>query len=472
MIMEQKDNKKILEDLIAIDPSLELKKAELDSVIKILQARKDAGYDKAFYKKLREELILKSSLKSKNYSKIFVPALSALTLVLLCFVGIFTFNYFNSLKHPKIAMEKVQDNAFGEFFSENELSNDTRLQDIVGHNNLALASTATGKGEYTADALSQPTLPGVSTSEYSTKAMVSVGPVYKYAYIGDNFIQSEPKIDVLKKIPQPLSSNFDLKNLVDTVDLGTLSGGNIATATFQQDEPFGYMINVDFKNSTISLSENYEQWQLTEINAEPPVTIDENQAIDIANEFLKTHKISVANYGSAKVLENSYSEIAQVIYPMVINGKNVYSIDGSDIGLSVGVNMRYKKVSSVYGLSSEKYQASSYPVIQDTNEILSIAENMRSLEYIDGRPSDADMEKQKDNSGIIEIYLATPQLAYIQISKIDNGAYSEFLIPAYSFPIENPIDSRNKIVVPLVTGIKNELNTSPVMPSYDLENTK
>jgi predicted nucleic-acid-binding protein len=38
----------------------------------------------------------------------------------------------------------------------------------------------------------------------------------------------------------------------------------------------------------------------------PSVVIDKNQAIYIANEFLKTHKISFANYGSAKVWKNSY----------------------------------------------------------------------------------------------------------------------------------------------------------------------
>lgn len=459
--MEQKDIKKILSDLYAIDPNLESKEADLVLAVKIMHGRKNNEYDKEFSAELRERLLSEIGHKNKRRNRYFVPVLATSSLVLLCFVGVFAFNYFNSPQRPKIAMEKVQDNAFGDFFSENEL-NDTRLQNATEQDDFAQPSVATGGGEHAAETMSQPILPGASASEYSAKAVVSAGPVYKYAYIGDNFIQSEPKMDVLKKIPQPLSSDFNLKNLIDVADLSTFSGGNIATATFQQDEPFGYTINVDFKNGAVSLNENYEQWQSAEINEEPSVVIDKNQAIDIANEFLKTHKISVANYGSAKVLENSYSDTAQVVYPMIIDGKNVYGIDGTDIGIFVGVNMRYKKVSSVYGLNSEKYQVSSYPVIQDTNEILSIAENTRFsgyMEYADGRPSDADMEKQKNNSGIIEIDLTTPQLAYVQISKIDNGAYGEFLVPAYFFPIENPVDSKNKIVVPLVQ--------SPVVPSYD-----
>jgi len=466
MIMEQKQNEKILEDLFAIDPSLKSKKAELDSVIKIMQARKDTGYDKAFYEKLRERLIFESSQKSKNYGRRFVPVLAVLSLVLLCFVGIFTFDYFNSPEHPKIAMERVQDNAFGKFSSENE-GNDVGVQGTARPDHFAPASIATDGGEYAAGVLNQPTLPGANALGYSAKAMLSANPVYRYAYIGDNFIQSEPKMDVLKKISQPLFSDFNFGNLSNIADLRTFSGGNVTTATFQQDEPFGYIINVDFKNSTVSLSANYEQWQSAEISAEPFVALDENQAIDIANEFLKTHKISVDNYGSVEVLENGYSETAQVVYPMIINGKNVYGADGANIGVFVGVDMRYKKVSSVYGLGAERYQVSSYSVIQDTDEILSIAEKAYPSGYSDGRPSDADMEKQKSNNGIIKIDLGTPQLVYAQISKTDNGVYGEFLVPAFSFPIENPIDSRKRIIVPLVKGLQDASEQPPVRPSYD-----
>ncbi|HQK63582.1 MAG TPA: hypothetical protein PLF16_00355, partial [Candidatus Staskawiczbacteria bacterium] len=241
--------------------------------------------------------------------------------------------------------------------------------------------------------------------------------------------------------------------LYGTMDLKTFSEKNISNATFQQDKPFGYIINVDFTNGAVSISENYSQWPQDESISENFELIDNSETISIADKFLKDHKISVDNYGKAKIMESGQQKIVQIVYPLIVNGRNVYNPDGTDIGIFVSVDMEHKMVSSLYGLGTQKYQASSYPVVQGKKNILSMVESEYSSNNSDCRPSDADMEKQKRLNGISKIYLSTPEAAYVQISRNDSGSYGEFLVPAFAFPIKNPIDSREKIIVPLVKGL-------------------
>ncbi|HQK63553.1 MAG TPA: hypothetical protein PLF16_00195, partial [Candidatus Staskawiczbacteria bacterium] len=115
--MEQENIKKILTDLYVIDPSLKSKEADLISAIKIMQAKKENGYDKEFSARLRGKLLLEANKSNKNHNRYFIPVLAASSLVLLCFVGIFSFNYFDSLKRPQVAIERVGDHAFGVFSS-------------------------------------------------------------------------------------------------------------------------------------------------------------------------------------------------------------------------------------------------------------------------------------------------------------------------------------------------------------------
>jgi hypothetical protein len=470
MIMDQKDIKKILTDLYAIDPSLESKEADLVSAIKFLRGRKSIGYDNGFYSRLREKLLSEPGAKNTNHGRYFMPVLAVSSLVLLCFVGIFGFDYFNSPKHSKVAVERVQDNAFGAFPSEN-VNDAIAMQGSVEPTLSGPIDTAPSSEKYSAGALGQPILPGISPSG-PAKAIQPV-PVRSYAYVGDDFIQSESNMDVLKKMPLPFSLDSGFGDLFGIMDLDTFSRGNVTTVTFQQDDAFGYIINIDFANGTISINENYSQWQSPENSAVRLEPIDDNEIKDVADKFLKSHKIPVENYGKARVVKGGYPESAQVVYPLVINNKNVYNPDGTDVGILVSIDMRHKLVSGVYGLGTQKYQASSYPVIQDAKEILSMAGvgDKLSSGYSDGRPSDADLDKQKRNS-MAEMYLGTPQLVYVQVSKIDNGAYSEFLVPAFLFPIENPVDLKEKIIVPLVKSLEGGLESAPILPSYDISNTK
>jgi hypothetical protein len=67
--MEQKDIKKILSDLYAIDPNLESKEADLVLAVKIMQGRKNNEYDKEFSAELRERLLSEIGYKNKSRNR-------------------------------------------------------------------------------------------------------------------------------------------------------------------------------------------------------------------------------------------------------------------------------------------------------------------------------------------------------------------------------------------------------------------
>lgn len=225
----------------------------------------------------------------------------------------------------------------------------------------------------------------------------------------------------------------------------------------------------------VSITENWKKWQTPDRLCADEVCFEQNRLkiddipddqtlISLATEFLKDHNISLENYGIPYV-QNFWQleyqtvqdkslayvpDIVSVIFPLKINGTEVYDEGGNKTGLMVPVNVRVKKVSGVYDLSALRFESSLYEAETDIKKLISIAENggFRGGYYF------------AENQNQTEIELGTPVTAYVKIWQYEpqKAESQELIVPALIFPItKSPADVpyffQQNIIVPIVKDV-------------------
>jgi hypothetical protein len=161
-----------------------------------------------------------------------------------------------------------------------------------------------------------------------------------------------------------------------------------------EDKEFGYSLNLDFDNGALSIWKNWTKWptQNYEETQKLPL-LTEAESLSIAKKFLEQYNIDLSNYGTP-VIEQGYmnallraaepvdAKIASdyffkpsptVIFPLLIDGKEVKEEYGQMTGVRIEIDTAEKKVSSVNGLSVAEYLASDYQVENNTENILKVA---------------------------------------------------------------------------------------------------
>ncbi len=281
-------------------------------------------------------------------------------------------------------------------------------------------------------------------------------PVYRYG--GGAFVQSHASLDVLKVLPEAIPADAAARALAQT----GFGDASMTEATLSEHRPFGYTIQLDLQGGSISISENSDEWPQAEAGPSPMAT---STAISIANRFLEDHGIATGRYGTPEIRSNAsivapiaempmipyHPDTIEVLYPLVVNGMGVYSESGTQIGMTVTVSARYGRVTSVYGLNAEYYEASAYDAITSTSTILSLAEHASVRPIIYNGLQSAAADAATDAPSSIAGTLGTPVLAYAQIFKTaPDGTAEQFLVPAYAFPVSGGVSGRN-IIVPLIS---------------------
>jgi len=260
--------------------------------------------------------------------------------------------------------------------------------------------------------------------------------------------------------------------------------------TFMEDREFGYGVSINFQEGTIEIFENWYKWPqagavftkcagdercVENLNLKPSDLPSDESMIAMADDFLKEHNVNMSNYGKPEI--NKYWEQAltvdpnatmyipesvAVIYPLVIDGKPVVEMGGQKAGVSVNINIRHNKVSSVYGLRAENYLSSAYDAETDSAKILASAEKggWNQMFYTDV------------TAKTVDVSLGTPYIAYMKIWHYvsDQTDSEEILAPVYVFPITERPDQysyyQNYIVVPLVKGLE-DLNAPYPVPMME-----
>lgn len=294
---------------------------------------------------------------------------------------------------------------------------------------------------------------------------------YQYVYQGDDFSLNDAELAVLKRIKGENAKNTFGNFNLGLLNLNSFKDAGLNNFNIVQDQKFGYSIYVNLFEGSISLSENWEKWygqnyvprefKNTDIPADDTI-------IALTDNFLAEHNVDSKLYGQAEVQKNNYnimlpmakaedasvssiypvSNSVSVIYPFLLDGKQVYDDWGSKQGLQLNVNLEFNKVSSLYNLNTQNYQSSNYKMETDKDKILKLLRNGSIYPYYN---------YQETDTKIVEIPVGTPKLQYVRTWQYKNNISDELLVPALVFPILNPEKTDNpyktSVVIPLAKDI-------------------
>lgn len=485
--MNNIDIKKILNELYAIDPDLRSREKEIVAILHTLAIKSPAAYDEKFAVELRTRLLteLATSRMTAKPSGIFV-AISAknmryslaglLVLVLVGAIAIFVAvkpksnggNISIALLPSSVTITRVGGDAFGPLESSATTTNSADTSASAAQESIPAGQSATAKKG------SPLAITAAPMNAMAIPVRPIAPPIYgsqtaKYDYTGAPFTQNQTQLDVLKKVATPLAADRTSAALAQAgfgqIDISTFSNLDISNVTLSQNQSFGYQIYIDLAGGTVSISQNYDEWPKSDTTPLVASAIPSDDAvIAIANQFFTDHHLSISSYGTPTVTKTpyaiplaaseegntatnmpiipSYFDSKQVLYPLVVNGMNVYNQSGEAIGITIDVNLRYRRVADVYGIEAQNYQASAYDAITNTSTILDMA-----------------------GSNITTLDLGTPTMAYLETYQTDtNGTSNEFLVPAFVFPVTGSAASPDqKIVVPLIQDfVRKNLPIRPI----------
>jgi hypothetical protein len=480
----------IIEELIALDPSFGAHRTHLEKLLtSMLNAAPQPVIDEKFVRKLRNDLLSEmenkpniasvwSKFKDNFMKKTLVSASLAVAVLILAVVG---------LQQSGVLNKKNANNILS-------FGSDVRITHAAdgAFGSLATLTSASGTGGAT-NATAAPL--GADSARSSIPSGMGGGggmgvsekmiapfyePVtYKYVYKGDELNLPSDKLDVLKKqSPDAGSLAASLNTLgLGLINLDSFPGSKVQSVSFNQDK--GYNLYVDLTQGMVSISGYYDVMPMAEGKMCPvdgcpqPEAIKESDIpaddvlISAANAFLAEHGISTDIYGAPEV-RNEYRvqnyaqlkaspkslvywpEYVDVVYPLKIQNGEVYDEGGSKVGLTVGVSIRTQKVMSVWNLTTQNYEASSYDAETDSARILKIAQAGGMYGYTG------------EGGKVVEIELGTPTLQYVQMWDYQMNSSQQLLVPSLVFPVtKQPSDGsfyRKSVVVPLTKNILDRNN--------------
>ncbi len=319
-----------------------------------------------------------------------------------------------------------------------------------------------------------------------------VPTVYKYIYKGEPVALSEATVEVLKRLPQKTNAE-SLMNLIKNfnfglVDLAGLQNTEVQNITFKQDQDKGYIMDLNFTDSSFNLYQNWEKWDYPGAQCGEDTKCYEDTRlkmsdipsdealVGMADAFLQEYKINRADYGEpiiqkywerdmmiAKQEGRPEGEIyvpdtINLVYPMLLSGKPVSDQWGNPMGLNVGVNIFNKKVSSINGLRVNQFQSSAYEAITDWATIADYLANGASYPpyYFDGV-----------QAKVKEIEVGAPEPILINLWQYKENESVEYFTPALKFPIIQPEGEffyQESVIVPLAKELLAQNDAGRPMP--------
>ncbi|MFP4514663.1 MAG: hypothetical protein ACLFNO_01500 [Parcubacteria group bacterium] len=454
----------ILKDLYEIDPNLKKQEKELREIIKKLLASKpEVKIDQEFVRDLREKIVQdnKKQVAFKfNYMNKLIYAGIGMAVMALVLIPYYNnkgdnFSLDKFAKNDGVNIEVVDEKAFG------------TLADLSSNPTGNLESSNQAGGETGIMGLGSAEM---RSSEESSDSSASIMPMptpvqYEYEYVGDSFEIEKDNTEVVKRIK---SADFLADSVVslNSLDIGGIDYSNfnnlkVNNISLHEDKDSGYIVSIDSKEQKISIYKNWQSWPeesaLNERLTISDVPSDES-IIAIADIFIDNYDLDMSPYAEPVVnkswlknyerLENKDSayipQTITVIYPLIINDKEVYNEHNNEYGLSVQVDIRNNKVTSVNEIVEHNYQSSDYEVVQEENRIIDIAERGGYRNYT--RRGSDDAEKRT-------VELGTPSLEMVRVWKHSPNGSEELYIEAYIFPVLNNEESsfyRDYLIVPIV----------------------
>lgn len=483
-----KNIEKILNDIYLIDENLKEKEADLVKIIEeLLKSKPDVKIDHEFMVKLKKELMeltgSEKKVSAENYAGIFgfrsrlSYAVFGAVLAVLILSPVFLLrniqedggtlkNAGRQQKEKSSMIAKIEDGAFGSF-SASELNNKSSMSSpAYGRGVGGGGGLATGSAE-SASASDKIAMPVYETTNY------------RYIYKGEPINGPENTSAVYARVKNGQLGNDlagMLKNAdISFLDMSKLSDLKVNNVTFSEDREYGYEVNLSPLEGMASIYMNWMKWPdpyascrdtaCQDINLKVSDIPEDSEIISIADSFLSEYGISISSFGSGKVMKSymdAYprpldigevyvSDNITVVYPLKIEGKNVYDSSGELDGIFVDVNIRYNKASGLRSIYFQNFQSSAYETETDTDRILSVAQR-------GGLYGDYVFENAAKT---VDIELGTPSLELVKIWKYNEKERigQEFYVPSYIFPILNKPDGyyfRKNVIVPAIKDMLND----------------
>lgn len=504
MIIEE-----ILNDLYKLDPTLKEYEPDLKKIItQLIAAKPNTKFDENFKIKLEKELLEKFKTitgqpikKGLAWDKIimgkFLYVMSgSLAIMILFVIGVSLIN-----KTPRSAdqviklsfeqtINQTSEKAFGALPAF-QVAQDQNNHDLNYNTKKATNVTAQGGAEMMA--LSAPmaaddasdggadNFSGARTvmlSKADKPASLIYRPTpqitFKYTYSGEEIKLDNQNLSVYKRnFNGGLAS--ELGRVIGSIDTGLINLKSFpklktTNLSLQEDYDGGYSLNFNLDNENINLYRLYNPGVVATNCSDKTVCAPDyyiskdnlpsnDEIIGITNEFLKKHGVNLSGWGDPKVDDAwvNYEEFSKnnyapanitVVYPQKIEDKLVYTDSGGLLGMTVNVNLKDRKVDSVYNLTSQNFIASNYPAITDWNKILDFAlkGGLRPTIYYALSGGQEDKE--------VNLELDTPVYALVD-RWVYNKTSQELFVPALIFPIKNKTfapgyGNLNNVIVPLV----------------------
>lgn len=492
-----------LNELYAIDPDLRSHESELIPLLeRMMKLKPDATPDPAFIETLRMQLRDKShsthnsQLTTHFFSFFSMHSLQPIiagvvlgaiitgpTVYTLTQGGLPTAGSDRTQKLFSYSVEETGSDAFGDLSTVNPSGGYGRGG---GGGAPALDSTAM---------TARPESGGGGADIPVMDKMIIAPEVTEYRLKFDGQLPAlSPKVDVFKRIKG--RSSADLSTVLQSfdtglIDLGSFPGATTDMISFYQNQKYGYMVNVSFRDGSISIGQNWEQWPHPESRCQDEACFQryrlspddipaDTVLINIARDFVEDHGIDLSAYGEPEVdnqWRTGYEQTAdksmfyvpdtvRVVYPQLVDGQPVYDESGAKAGLSVHVNVREKRVSDVYGLLDQKYQKSAYDGVTDASAITGYLQNYGSIggAYL---PESTTIKR-------VEVTVGTPVIGYVKMYSYNPAATSptemnqELIVPALIFPVTHvPAGEyfyQQSITVPLTQELFDRMNQPQPVP--------
>lgn len=483
--------KKILDELYAIDPAFRQHEGKLISIIgQLLQSKPEVKINQEFVEKLRRQLaaqatLMKDQTATQTAPRFWTWAFSAGALVVILALVANIYKKDNTI---------ITQDAGNQLFASNAEVSQAGQQAFGRLSGSELApATGMGGGGMGGDAFA----PLGSSSAKSSRPQsggggsgVSIYPYqpYTYVYKGGEIKLTDDQLKVYRRV-KGLGTSLTASQLLKQLNFGMLdankfSNTKVESLVITEDREFGYNLSISFTEGVVGIYQNWQRWPMPEKDCRDEQCYQNlrmklsdipsnEELIAISNKFLSDHKISLASYGSPVVQDTwrvEYENFADksqfyipnmltVVYPLKIEGQEVYDQSGNPTGLMVSVDARFKKVSGVNELTNLKYQSSMYPAVTDAQAIINIAE--KGGQY--GLPYPMADSGSGDKT---EVGLGQPQTVYVKFWHNDGGIQSqELLAPALFFPFLNfPQGNyyQKGIVVPLVKELLEQQDGGPI----------
>ncbi|PIR68446.1 hypothetical protein COU49_01110 [Candidatus Nomurabacteria bacterium CG10_big_fil_rev_8_21_14_0_10_35_16] len=493
--MENK-TKQILEDLYMIDKKFKDQEDDLIKIInKLIETKPEIKVDEKFINELRRQLLTRArlvypetsvfwaSITNLNKLSYIAGGLAVLILIILPLT-------FNLISPASISFEyevtSVEDGAFGVLTSSEENSSEFTY--------------SVGSGSVLADNLTQEAVSEISRAVSSASGVGATSALmptplyepeyrptyinYDFVYEGEEFSLEESKLPVYKrKIEFSVSGTLarELSKIVNILDFSKLQNVVITELTAVENKDFGYIVRMNLEDNTFNIQKNWQRWPndyikplapcygdvciMEQAQVDPKDLPSESETITIANQFINKYSIDLSAYDEPELSENPEMELLRyipqyvsVVYPLKIENKLVYDSIGNKTGLTMMIDVKEKKISSLSNGISALFESSNYETEQDTKTIIEIAKKGGQTYFY----------QHPNPTKTYVIKLGTPELILTEYWKYDsnNQTSEKLFIPAYKFPVTGmpeEIDyysnSNRNIIVPVIKDLlinKNE----------------